>query len=106
MNYGTHERRQYRRVTAKANDVYHPTYKCLDFSVDGLKLLSQEKVDINSTFTVEFRALSKPVTINCTVIWCSKPASIYVEGYYIGAKFENLTIAYQLELQKLIDTRS
>lgn len=105
MNYGKRERRQYRRVTAKSGDVYHPTYKCLDFSTDGLKLLGPEKVDITSTFTVEFRALSEPITIKCSVIWCKEPASIYIEGYHIGAKFENLTITHQVEIQKLIDAR-
>lgn len=98
-------RRKHARVSARAGDVSHAEFTCLDISESGMKLSAMGKVGTGGLITVTLNALEPPVEVRCRVMWCREASSVFDTGYHFGVKFENFSIQNQAKLRELIDSR-
>jgi len=99
------DQRRHTRVAARANDVKHPEFTCLDISESGLKFHANRKVSRGTVFKAQLNLLDEPISVECQVMWCNESPSIFEAGYHIGVKFNTLPISSELQLRKVIESR-
>jgi hypothetical protein len=100
------ERRQYKRISARAGDVSHPNYTCIDFSEIGMRFSASHAVARGEMFSIELQTLTEPVKLLCRVVWCNEPDASTERRFQFGVTFEGYSMSKQRVVRELIYSRS